>query len=106
RQVVCLVQAGIGLGLVYNIALLSGVLTPLGTLLGVVRAMAMTPAYLACFLLGYARAKGLITGRNWCVAIAGLAAIILISLSSLYMVAAVTLVLGAFIGYVITARRV
>jgi hypothetical protein len=102
REVVCLVQAGIGLGLVYNVALASGILTPLGTLVGAVRAMAMTPAYLACFLLGYARAKALIRGRRWYSALAGLAAIVLMSLSSLYMVSAVTLVVGAFIGYIIT----
>ena len=53
-------------------ALISGGLSWLGTSVGLVRSVVLTLTSIACYLLGCARASGLLVGDRWALALAGL----------------------------------
>jgi hypothetical protein len=59
-----------------------------------------------CFLLGHARAAGLLRGYRWPAALAILASILILSTSSLYLVGGIMMVIIAMTGYAVTAKRV
>src|SRR5262249_19734206 len=63
---------GLALGTLYHIALYTGWFDWLGPALGLVRSVALSTAVAACFMLGNARAQGLLQGQKWFLAISGL----------------------------------
>ena len=97
---------GLLLGISYYIAVFSGLLSWLGPSFGFVRSIALTSSTVACFVFGSARAKGLLRGRDWVLAIGSVTTLVILSAGSLYLVGAVTLSLAAAFGYVITSKRV
>jgi hypothetical protein len=105
-EVFRLIFVGLGCGLVYHIALSSGSLNWLGSSAGLVRSIMLTFATVACYLLGYARGAGLISGAHWTFAIVILGFLIAIESSSLFLVGAAMHALTAVCGYVIAAKRI
>jgi hypothetical protein len=96
---------GLAIGVLFQVAIDAGWLSGLGVYLGVVRAVALTAASIACYLLGSLRARGLIGGRIWVLALAGLIALVLLCWATLYLVGGMQFLLAAVLGYVITAKR-
>jgi len=101
-----IIFAGLGLGLLYFLSLISGFLDFLGPLFGLLRAVFLTATGVGSFLLGYAIASGMIRGSTRTLALACLIGVVALSLSTLFLVAAITYILAAIFGYVITAKRV
>jgi hypothetical protein len=66
----------------------------------------LTLTSIACYLLGCARASGLLVGERWALALGGLFILILLALSNLLLVGGVMNGLAAVLGYVITAKRI
>src|SRR5262249_13966820 len=77
---------GLTLGVLYHVAFYTGWLDWLGPNFGVIRAVMLTTATVACFLLGHARARGSLGGRDWLLAVAGLSSLVLLSWSTLYLI--------------------
>jgi hypothetical protein len=101
-----LVFGGIVVGVLFRLATISEVLSWLGVYFGIVRSVADTTASIACYLLGYCRSQGLLRGQAWRWALAGLALMVVLSWSSLFLVGGMTFVLAAVFGYVFTSKRV
>jgi hypothetical protein len=106
RQLVRLVFIGLAGGILYNLAQSSEGLNWLGTSLGLVRSIVLTLTSVACYLLGCARASGILANERWALALASLFALIIFSLSNLLLVGGVMNGLAAILGYVITAKRI
>src|SRR5262249_33116838 len=62
---------GLALGTLYHVSLYAGWLGWLGPVLGLVRGVMLTTAIAACFMLGHARAQGLLRGQKWVLAVTG-----------------------------------
>jgi hypothetical protein len=105
-QVVPIIFVGIGGGIAYHLAVSSGSLDGLGSWLGLIRSIVLTLTSVACYLLGYARASRILTGARWAAAGTCLLILLLLALTNLLLVGAVMNALAAFLGYIITARRV
>jgi hypothetical protein len=88
------------------LALASGVASFLGTAIGVVRSVAVTLTSLACYLTGFARGAGLLTGRRWLAALAGFLAVTALSMSGLFLVGGAINIAAALLGYVLAAKRI
>ena len=101
-----LVFLGLGFGIVYYIALFSGLLTALGPLVGLIRSVMLTATLMACFMLGHSRAQGWLKGTNWALAVGGMGVIVASSLATLFLVSAVIYCIAAVFGFVITKKRV
>jgi hypothetical protein len=101
-----LVFLGLGFGIVYYIALFSGLLTALGPLVGLARSVMLTATLMACFMLGHSRARGLFQGTNWALAVGGLGVIVASALATLFLVAAVIYCIAAVFGFVITRKKI
>jgi hypothetical protein len=97
---------GLGLGVFYFVALLSGSLNFLGTLFGLLRAVLLAATSVSCFLLGHATARRYIRGGRLAAAISLLAAIVVLSWSTLFLAEGTIYVLAAMFGYVVTSRRI
>jgi hypothetical protein len=97
---------GLGLGLFYFVALLSGYLNFLGTLFGLLRAVLLAATSVSCFLLGHAAARRTIRGGRFALAISLLTAIVLLSWSTLFLVEGTIYIMAALFGYIVTRRRV
>jgi hypothetical protein len=97
---------GLGLGLFYFVALLSGYLNFLGTLFGLLRAVLLAATSVSSFLLGHAAARRYIRGGRLAVAISLLSAIVMLSWSTLFLAEGTIYVLAAMFGYVVTSRRI
>jgi hypothetical protein len=97
---------GLAFGAGFHVALYSGWLELLGPSLGLVRALMLTAAMAACFVLGHARAKGSLRGQKWILALVCLSIMVILSWASLLLVVGMTFCLAAVFGYVITSRRV
>jgi hypothetical protein len=97
---------GLSLGAVYFFALYSQLLGWLGPSFGVFRAIAMTSATVASFMFGYARARELLTGRTWALAIGTFCVLVVLSMASLFLVTGILFCLAAVGGYVITRKRI
>jgi hypothetical protein len=106
NQIVRMVYVGLAGGILYHLALISGGLSWLGTSVGLVRSVVLTLTSIACYLLGCARASGLLVGDRWVLAVAGLSVLILLALSNLLLVGGAMNGLAAVLGYVITAKRI
>jgi hypothetical protein len=101
-----LMYGGIGGGIVYHVALISGALDWLGGFTGLVRAIVLTLASIACYLLGYARASRLLCGAEWMLALGGLLLLDILAWASLLLVGGLMYSAAALLGYIITAKRV
>jgi hypothetical protein len=105
-QVVRLVAIGIGAGILYHLALVSVGLGPLGPYLGLFRSVVLTLTSVACYFLGCARAFGWLRGARWTFALGALFLLVVLALSNLFLVGGLMNLLAAFLGYVITAKRI
>jgi hypothetical protein len=101
-----LIFVGLSLGIAYQVALIAGWFPDLGSFFGLVRSIVYTFTSVACYFLGVARARGLLTGSRWTVALAELIILILLSWSSLFLVGGIMYALTAAMGFVIVSKRV
>jgi hypothetical protein len=101
-----LMFGGLAVGLLFQLALMSGWLDGLGSFFGVIRAVALTMASIACYLLGNFRGRHWLRGQLWGLALAALALNVVLSWSSLFLVGGMTFVLAAALGYVIAAKKI
>lgn len=104
-RVIQLLLVGLLSGVIFQIGIFSGSLYSLGSLLGLVRAVALTLATVACFLIGVTRAQGILKGNAWVAAIGGVVLLVILSWSSLLLVAGVVYLLAVVFGYVIVTKR-
>src|SRR5580692_261723 len=101
-----LIFIGLAAGILYYLALTSGAANYLGTAIGVVRSVAVTLASLACYLIGFARGSGLLTGQRWLAALAGFLLVTALSMSGLFLVGGAVNIAAALLGYVLAAKRI
>jgi hypothetical protein len=101
-----LIFIGLAAGILYNLALASGVASYLGTTIGVVRSVAVTLTSLACYLTGFARGAGLLSGQRWFAALAGFLLVTALSMSGLFLVGGAVNIAAALLGYVLAAKRI
>ena len=97
---------GLVVGLIFHIAVISGSLTWLGSFFGLVRTISVTFVTVALFLIGITRAQGILRGKAWAMVIIGIALLIILSWSSLFLVGGAVYILAALFGYVFVAKRV
>jgi hypothetical protein len=97
---------GVAVGVLFYLVLMSGWLDWLGPFFGIVRSVALTAASVACYLLGYCRARGLLRGQAWGLALSGFAVLVVLSWSSLFLVTGMTFGLAAILGYFFTSKRI
>jgi hypothetical protein len=105
-QLTRIIFFGLGLGLFYFVALLSGYLVFFGSLFGLLRAILLAATSVSSFLLGHAAANGFIRGGKLIFAVSCLTVVVLLSWSSLFLVEGMIYVLAALFGYMITSRRI
>jgi hypothetical protein len=106
RAVVSLVMIGLTLGVSFYLLLYSSFADMLGNATGIVRAVLLAPMLLACYLLGYGRAKGVFSGLQWVIALSALAVVLVLQIGGLQMISGATEVGATLLGYIFTARRV
>lgn len=106
RQMPVLMFLGLGAGMGFHASVILGLLGSLGPFFGIVRSVALTALTLSCYLLGVARARGLLHGRQWFLALVGLASAVLLNWSSFFLVGGIIYTLAAGLGYVTTKKRV
>ncbi len=105
-QTVRLIFIGLAIGVVFYGSVLSGLLGDIGSYFGLVRSVSLTLVVVTCFLIGVARAQGVLRGAQWGLSVAGLVLIILLSWSSLFLVGGMIFALAAGLGYVIVTKRI
>ena len=93
-------------GILYYSAVLSGSAGFFGTFLGVVRAVLLPLTSIACYLIGFARGEGSLTGQRWFLALGGFLAVTLLSMSGLFLVGSVINIAAAMLGYVLASKRI
>ena len=101
-----LIFIGLVAGNLYYLMQVSGTTSYLGTFVGVVRSVAVTLTSLACYLTGFARGSGLLTGQRWFAALAGFLVVTALSMSGLFLVAGAINIAAAALGYVLAAKRI
>lgn len=101
-----LIFVGLAAGNVYYLALVSSYASYLGTSIGVVRAVCVTLASAACYLLGFARGVGVLTGPRWALALAGFCSLTILSISNLLLVGGALNMAAALLGYMLAAKRI
>lgn len=106
RELYRLIFIGLVCGLIFNLAAAAGKLGFLGTFSGVVRACVFPLAYVACYLTGFARGAGALTGPRWVLAFGGFLATTTLSMSSLFLVGGAMNIAAIMLGYVLGARRI
>jgi hypothetical protein len=105
-QLALIVFTGLCGGIVFHLAVVADSLAWLGSSFGLVRSIVLTLSSISCYLLGHMRASRLLVGPIWGFALGGLLLLILLALSNLFLVGGLMYCLAAFLGYVITARRI
>lgn len=106
RQMTVFMLLGLALGLAFHLVIAQNALWILGAAVGPARAVALTACTVAAYFFGVARAGGRLHGAIFIFASAALGAVILLNVSSLFLVGAVSFAGAAFLGYVLTSRRV
>lgn len=101
-----LIFVGLGAGIFFYGLTVSGRAGFLGSYVGVVRAVALPLASVACYLTGFARGSGLLKGGRWIAALAGVIALVILSISNLLLVAGAVNLAGAVLGYALSAKRI
>lgn len=104
--IVQLAFVGMTLGIAFYVAIFAHWLDWLGTFGGVVRAVALTFGSIGCYLVGSARARGLLHGERWAAALLCLNLIIALSINGLLLISGAINLLAATLGYVVSARRI
>ena len=100
-----LIFVGLGAGVLFNAAIAGGQLGFLGSFSGLLRACVFPLTYVACYLTGFARGAGLLTGQRWLVACGGFIAITALSMSSLFLVGGAMNIAAVVLGYVLGTKR-
>jgi hypothetical protein len=103
---VLVVLGGLAFGLVFQILLILGMFTSLGSFFSVVRSVALTATSISCYMAGYCRGARLLRGPAWPVALAGMGLIIILSWSSLFLVSGISYAMAGVLGYAITTKRI
>ena len=106
RAVTYLVMIGFGMGLAFYLLIYSSFVGILGSALGVIRAVLLAPLLLACYLLGYGKAKGMFSSGQWIMALVILAITLMLQVGGLQLISGITELAAALAGYVYTARRI
>jgi hypothetical protein len=106
RAVLTLVAIGLGLGAAFFLLTYSGYSGAFGSATGILRAVLTAPLLLACYFLGYGRAKGMFSTLQWIVALVALTFILVLQVGGLQLIVCVTEVGAGLLGYIYTARRV
>jgi len=100
-----LIVVGLTAGILFNAAAAAGQLGFLGSFSGLLRACVFPLIYVACYLTGFARGTGLLTGQRWLVAFAAFIVITALSMSSLFLVGGAMNIAAVVLGYVLGTRR-
>jgi hypothetical protein len=98
--------AGLSFGIIYYVVVWSGGYGYAATFIGTARSILLSSAAVACFLLGYGHAKGSLTGKKWILAVIALGILAVLELAGLFLVLAMIHVFTAFLGYMVTAKRI
>jgi len=106
RAVLFLVTFGLGLGVSFSVIAFTSLNHLLGNAIGIIRAASTAPLILACYFLGYGRAKRMFSSVQWIIALAALATILVLQIGGLVLITGITEVAAALIGYIYTARKV
>jgi hypothetical protein len=101
-----LIFIGLVAGNLFYLMQASGTTSYLGTFIGLVRSVTVTLGSLACYLTGFARGAGLLTGQRWVAALAGFLSITVLSMSGLFLVGGAVNIAAALLGYVLAAKRI
>lgn len=100
-----LIFVGLTAGILFNAAAAAGKLGFLGSFAGLVRACVFPLIYVACYLTGFARGAGLLTGQRWLFAFGAFIAITALSMSSLFLVGGAMNIAAVVLGYVLGTKR-
>lgn len=106
RGIVALAFVGLVSGITFYLVEYPGLFDWLGTFVGLARAVALTLSSIGCYLVGTARARGLLREGWWIAAILGVSMVVVFAISGLLLVGCVTNILAAILGYVVAARRI
>ncbi|HEY1796219.1 MAG TPA: hypothetical protein VGG57_08865 [Stellaceae bacterium] len=106
RRIVQLALIGLCGGIAYHLGAVSGNLAWLSSFNGVVRALVVTLALSACYLVGYARASRFLVGPQWFAYLGCLLALITLAWCNLLLVGGLMYCAAALLGYVVTAKRI
>ena len=101
-----LIFVGLTVGILFNAAAAAGKLGSLGSFAGLLRACVFPLIYVACYLTGFARGTGLLTGRRWLFAFGAFAAITALSMSSLFLVGGAMNIAAVVLGYIMGTKRI
>jgi O-antigen polysaccharide polymerase Wzy len=96
---------GMTAGVVYLIGIFVGLPGLVANGLGVIRAVSLTSALLGCFILGHLRARKLINGMAWQYALLNIVLLILLSLSSLFLLGGLMFCFASIAGFALTTWR-
>lgn len=105
-RVIGLLLLGLFAGIVFQVGNISGLLDEFKSFFGLIRSIAITYSTVSCFLIGVTRAQGVLRGKAWAAALAGIGVLIGLSWSSLFLVGGLINILAVVFGYVIVSRRV
>ena len=106
RAVLYLVIMGLGLGVIFYIAIYANLAGAAGSAFGILRAITAAPMLLACYLMGYGKAKKAFTDVQWLLALLLLSVTLLLQTGSLLLIGGITEIAALTAGYVYTAKRV
>lgn len=105
-RLIPLVFVGLGAGLLFHTAVISGFTGIFGSFYGVVRTFAVMLATTACYFMGVAMAHRILRKARLLAAAATIVAMVLLSWGSLFLVGGVLYLMAAMLGYVISSKRV
>jgi hypothetical protein len=97
---------GLTVGILFQLIVMAGWHVFFGTYFGLFRAIALGLAMIGSYMLGSARASGVLRGRSWVAGVVAIGSLILLFWSSLFLVVGMQFALAAVLGYSITARRI
>ena len=106
RRLVRLAFIGLWGGIAYHLATISGGLAWIENFNGLVRALVVTLALCACYLIGYARASRLLAGPRWLSYLGSLLALIILAWCNLFLVGGLMYSAAALLGYAVTSKRI
>jgi hypothetical protein len=104
KAVLSLVAIGLSAGVAYFVIIYSNI--NMGSIQGIIRAVLLAPMILACYLLGYGKAKGMFSSIQWIAALGALFVVLILQLGGLQLIAGVTEMSAGLAGYVFTAKRI
>jgi hypothetical protein len=106
RAVLYLVMMGLSLGVIFFIAIYANLAGVAGAAFGILRAITAAPMLLACYLMGYGKAKKAFTDVQWLLALLLLSVTLILQTGSLLLIGGITEIAALTAGYVYTAKRV